>query len=175
VSSNTLIEALVTDWDRQRYEGRKQIADEQQAELDAAIAACGPGAIAYGVWVIRDRSGVLPDQRQFCCRRAGQSGWLPKASASEERLTAETHRGYEINGRTVYPFRYSLYFGYLDEYQPVPPEKLAERRVRREKKELEQQHSDLKKRSSESLFPEMYETDLQEVEQRLTAVKAVID
>ncbi len=48
------------------------------------------------------------------------------------------------------------------------------RRVRREKKELEQQQSDLKKRSSESLFPEMYETDLQEVEHKLTAIKAAV-
>ena len=31
------IELFVTDWDRQRYEGRKQIADEQQTELDAAM------------------------------------------------------------------------------------------------------------------------------------------
>ncbi len=168
------IDLFVTDWDRQRYEGRKQIADEQQTELDAAIAACGPGALAYGVWVIRDRTGVLPDERYYCCRREDGVGWVPKAPESDERLTAATHKGYVMNGMTVYPFRFSVHFGALDEYRPVPPEQLAERRARRHQRKLEGERTELQKQAAESLFPEMYADDLQAIQNQLSTIESAL-
>lgn len=168
------IDLFVTDWDRQRYEGRKQIADEQRSELDAAIAACGPGALAYGVWVIRDRTGVLPDERYYCCRRGDGAGWVPKAPHSDERLTAATHKGYVMNGVTVYPFRFSVHFGALDEYRPVPPEQLAERRARRHQRKLEGERTELQKQAAESLFPEMYADDLQTIQNQLSTIESAL-
>ena len=168
------IESFVTDWDRQRYEERKQIADEQRAELDAAIAACGPGALAYGVWVLRDVTGVLPEQRHYCCRREHGVGWEPKAPESDERLTAATHSGYQMNGMTVYPFRFSVHFSAIEEYRPVPVDQLAERRARRRRRKLESEQTEIRKLAAKSLFPEMYENDLRAIRSELATIESAL-
>lgn len=56
---------------------RKQIAEDARRLYLEAVEACGPGALAYGLQVIRDEAGLLPTRRIFNCRREGHTGWKP--------------------------------------------------------------------------------------------------
>ena len=166
---------FITERDIRNFEGRMEIAALQNAELDAAIAACGPGAIAYGVWVIRDRAKIEPDKRSYCCRRPDVLGWKPQPEHNMERMTPEMHAGYDFKGDKFYPFRWSLHFQACEEYHPVEPEKLAERRAKRESRKIESQLEELRLESKESLFPEMYDDDLESAENALQQIQAMLN
>jgi hypothetical protein len=70
------------------YAARKAIADAQRAELDAAIAACGPGADVYGRHRIHDKLGEAA-RVIYCCRRDG-GVWTPPAPPCDDVIFAES-------------------------------------------------------------------------------------
>jgi hypothetical protein len=106
----------------ENYATRRRIADQGLADLAEARAACGPGATAYGFWLITDKLGDHPPRRTFCCRRDG-AGWLPAPDAADERI-ADPARAFVVKGVTYYPMRYSIAFGALVEYKPRTPDQL---------------------------------------------------
>lgn len=153
----------VTELDRENAARRQEIADRTRAAIEEAVAACGPGAHAYGVWSLTDRASG-EKHRLYCCLRDG-GGWEPQPQyAAEERLTAEQHPGYEFNGERVFPFRYEVGFHALSEYRPKSAEQLADARDRRIAKKRDAERQRLTRRQRESLFPEMYEDDLRSLE-----------
>lgn len=155
---------MITEQDRRNYEGRKVIADAMREQFEEAVRVCGDGAIAYGYWVVRDKLGILPDRRFYCCRREGQSGWKPDPPDCNERLTAETHKGYEFNGTIVYPFRFTHGFQAIDDYEPLQPEQLAERRAKRNLRKVSRAIEQTRSEMQRSLFPGMYDDDLRSLE-----------
>lgn len=168
------LESFITDRDRQNFEGRSEIASLQNQEREAAIAVCGPGAIAYGVWIDRDRAGILPERRTYCCRRPEYTGWMPVPPQDNERMTADMHKGYVFNGETVYPFRWSRHFSDCPSYEPVPPEKLAERRAKRQGRKLQRQLNELQSEARGSLFPEMYDDEIETVQDGIKQIESVL-
>jgi hypothetical protein len=118
--------ALDQDAEREaRYAARRRIADEGVAEIAKAIDACGPGATAYGMHVITDRTGELPDRVIYCCRRPTHTGWQPSVQFPgwDERIETPGS-GFEVKGVTYYPFRFKFAFGALNEYRPQTPEQM---------------------------------------------------
>lgn len=67
---------------------RKRIADESASEFAAAIAACGPGAEAYGRHSVFDKLGVKATRAIYCRRDDGV--WSPPQPACDERIFAQT-------------------------------------------------------------------------------------
>lgn len=162
----------VTKQDIDNYVGRMNIANAMSEQFRAAVDACGPGAIAYGVWVIRDKLQILPDELVYCCRRHEFTGWQPEPPNRDERLSEETHPGFESNGKRFFPFRFTHSFQALEEYRPVQPEKLAERRAKRQLRIVERTIEDLQRTMQASLFPEMYHSELQAAESQRESLRA---
>lgn len=120
---------------QENYAVRKKLADEARAELDAAIAACGPGADAYCRWTMTDKLGREPDRVFYGCRRNGGT-WEPRPPEDNERIeqesvTLRTPYGtpYVISAVTIkgvkyYPFRWELGFSALSDYRPKTAEQM---------------------------------------------------
>jgi len=108
--------------DQETYAVRRRIADESVAQLAEAIAACGPGADAYGCWVITDKLGEQPLRRVWCCRR-DSSGWEPDHGSTGERIM-DPARAFVVKGVAYYPLRYTIGFMAVAEYKPRTPEQL---------------------------------------------------
>lgn len=128
---------------QENYALRTRVADEARAELAAAIAACGPGAVGYCRWTLHDKLGIEPPRYFYGCRRPEHVGWQPRPPDSDERVTAEgvtfvTESGIRypcspltIGGVTHYPYRWSLSFQAITAYNPQTPDQMkaaAERR-----------------------------------------------
>lgn len=134
----------------QNYATRRALADEARAELDAAIAACGPGAEAYCRWTMHDKLGIEPPRYFYGCRRSDRSGWHPKPPENHDRVeqdvvTFVTDGGVKyvtgsamIAGVKYYPFRYSMGFQALHEYRPRTPDQMKAAAERRRDKALTQ-------------------------------------
>lgn len=120
---------------------RRRIADEQRAELDAAIAAVGPDHERYCRWIEHDKLGLLPPRISYGYNDG--SGWQNEPPFDGERVeqdvvTFVTEAGIKydchttpIKGVKYYPFRWSLGFQALTSYRPQSAEQLkaaAERR-----------------------------------------------
>lgn len=129
--------AVPTQFERESAEMRANLAAKGEAERRQAIAACGPGAAAYGIWIAKDRSGREPDRLVYCCQRSGQRGWQPSSDFPGSNDRWEEHEGYDFNGQNVKPFRWSSGLKVLNEYRPQTAEQLAAARERRELKEAE--------------------------------------
>lgn len=127
----------------ENYATRKRVADAARAELDAAIAACGPDAEAYCRWTVHDKLGLEPDRVFYGCRRPEHVGWKPDPPESDERIVQDVvmvvtpsgikyeTRSLTINGVTHYPYRWGTSFQAISEYRPQTPEQMkaaAERR-----------------------------------------------
>ena len=170
------ITELITDQDRKNYEARMEIASLQQELVDEAIRQCGPNATAYGVWVIRDKLKIEPEVRVYCCRRPEHVGWKPEPPPELKlvRMTPDQHPGYDMNGQKFYPFRYDTGMQPLDVMQPLPPEKLAERRASRTVNKLRKQVDDLEHNAAESLFPEMYDDEIQATVSQLQPLESAL-
>lgn len=69
------------------YTTRKQIAGESAREHAAAIAACGPGAAAYGRHIIHDKLGLEATRIIYC--RQDDGVWSPPPPACDERIFAQ--------------------------------------------------------------------------------------
>lgn len=157
--------AIPTEQDIQGAKLRAEIADQENREYNQAVEVCGPGANRYACWVIRDKTGRLPEQRIFCCQRDGITGWQPQHETSDERLTEADHPGFEINGEKLFPFRFSYGLHTLNIYKPHTAEQLAEAREKRVAKKREKLRKAILKKQSESLFPELYEPELKEAQE----------
>ncbi|QDU03115.1 hypothetical protein V6x_28270 [Gimesia chilikensis] len=156
--------ATPTQFEIESARAREELAAEERRGLDLAIAECGPGAKRYACWVIRDKTERIPEQRIYCCQRDGVTGWQPGHATSNERLTETDHPGYEINGERLFPFRFSIGLHTLNLYKPKSAEQLAEAREKRVSKKREKLRKSILKQQRESLFPEMYDPELQEIE-----------
>lgn len=93
---------------------RKEIADADRAELDAAITACGEGADAYGKHTIFDKLGLEPDRIIYCCRRDGGDWTPPMPDIAGVRILRQsaqvTTRGgvrYQANALTIENTRFA--------------------------------------------------------------------
>ncbi len=122
--------------DEEGYRHRKQIADEMNEELKLAKEAVGE-AKQYGVHVIRDKMGIEPERRIYCCRYAGRIGWSPSVEEAFPRWNERQPNKFvdnPITGERSYYFRFELGTSSLDKYNPLPPEELKKRRSSREAK-----------------------------------------
>lgn len=153
-----------TQFEIESARAREELAAEEQRGLDLAVAECGPGAKRYACWVIRDKTGRIPEQRIYCCQRDGVTGWQPGHATSDERLTEADHPGYEINGERLFPFRFSYGLHTLNSYKPKSAEQLAEAREKRVSKKREKLKKQLIKKQRDSLFPEIYEQELKDAD-----------
>jgi len=79
-----------------------------------------------------------------------------------------------FNGQTVYPFRWSRHFSDCPSYEPVPPEKLAERRAKRQGRKLQKQLTELESQARGSLFPEMYDDEITVTRDGINHIESVL-
>lgn len=108
--------------DPETYAARRRIADASTAQLAEAVAACGPGADAYGCWVVTDSLGEHPPRRVWCCTR-DSAGWQPGHGSTDERVM-DPARAFVVKGVAYYPLRYSIGWQSAAEYKPRTPEQL---------------------------------------------------
>jgi hypothetical protein len=99
----------------------------------------GP-AVAYGEWVVTDRTGAEPERRIPCCRQAGVLGWQPAVEDAFPRLRERrTDQFTEWQGRRLYYFRFSVGCNTMEPYAPKSPAWCAEQAVKRRQKKLERE------------------------------------
>ncbi len=130
----------------ENYAARKAIADKGRAEIEAAIAACGPGHGGYAKWIITDTAGVEPPRTVYCCWDEGGGGWKPKAferGADEppERWPDEA-RAIVVKGVKFYPLRYSVSFSAFSEYSPQTPAQMKAAAESRRAKAIAKQEAE---------------------------------
>lgn len=118
---------------QETYAARKRLADEGRAHIEAAIAACGPGATAYAMRVIKDRTKALPDRVVYCCLRPEYTGWQPdgRFPGHDERVGPEHDPGFEVKGVHYRLFRFSFSFQALTDYKPQTPDQMKAAASRR--------------------------------------------
>ena len=156
--------AVPTEQDIKGAQLRAEIAEKENRDYYQAVESCGPGANRYACWVIRDKTGRLPEQRIFCCQRDGITGWQPGHETSDERLTEADHPGFEINGEKLFPFRFSYGLHTVNLYQPHTAEQLAEAREKRVAKKREKLRKAILEKQKVALSPEVYEPELHDIE-----------
>ena len=129
---------------QERYDARREIADDIQRQIDEAAELLGP-AKTYGVHVIRDKTGVEPDRRFYCCQREGQLGWHPTVEQVFDRhgeRRTDKYVEHPQTGERCYYFRYSQGTAALEAYNPHTPEQMlaaaAKRKAKKRAAELEQ-------------------------------------
>lgn len=137
--------AEVTPHDIELARIRREIADKGQADLQKAIAACGPGHTAYAFWYIVDNAGFVTEEISIpCCRPKSGGGWQPKPPT---RFTYE-RSPLKYFTRTDGGFmncamRWTVGIQVLDNYNPKSAEQLAEGRARRQQRKLEKTANDM--------------------------------
>jgi hypothetical protein len=139
---------------------RARIAGERNALYEQAVAACGPGALAYGMSVVRDRAGLEPTVRLFCCRRPEFTGWQPAVTfdvrAPENQMPAGPWKspqdafGFlvakDFNGLKAGQWyrvcRWDVGLGSIEEYHPQTRDELDRAREAREAKKVGREMED---------------------------------
>ena len=90
----------------ERVAVREAVRERAAADLAAAVAACGPGALAYGRWTYTDRTNPARVVVVYCCRRPGVSGWVGEATPWADELLGPPFLGFAPLGqaREAEPF-----------------------------------------------------------------------
>jgi hypothetical protein len=105
-----------------------------------------PDAVAWGVWIFKDRTNQEPLKRFPCCRYANGGGWTPKADDAFPRLRERQEATFEHNGNQIALFRWETGISVLEEYSPQSPEWIEKQADKR----LQKKHA--RERASMPLF-----------------------
>jgi hypothetical protein len=148
---------VIARYDTSGIEARARVARESRERMAEAVRACGPGATAYGVQVIEDRTGVEPIRRVYCCRRPEHKGWQPTVEVDPRDPANAMPPGPWASGQDAFGFviakdfgdlkagqvcrvsRYRTSLGQIEVYDPASEEELAEARAKREAKAVERE------------------------------------
>jgi hypothetical protein len=147
----------------QNYAIRRAIVDERLAEIEAAVAACGPGAEQYGQHSVHDKLGIEPERVIYCCKRDGGDWQPPPPDLTDVRILRRsavlvTRGGVKYQGSAVtiekasrfipdpvthFLFRYDVAtVALVDDYRPRTPEQMKAAAEKRRDKALAEQEAE---------------------------------